>query len=76
MPAAIEANNVSPGYGGCCSAGAQLAARGDGEAAPFVPTTEDQIEQTHKPSSIEAMIHAASRDFRPSSYIENSVSAT
>src|ERR1035438_10462044 len=29
---------------------AQFAAHGDGEAAPFVPTTEDQIEQTHKSS--------------------------
>jgi hypothetical protein len=41
LAAAIEADNVSPGYGGCCSAAAQLAADGDREAAPFVPTTED-----------------------------------
>src|ERR1035438_384713 len=54
LAAAIEANNVGPGYGGCCSSAAQFASHGDGEAAPFVPTTEDQIEQTHKPSSIEA----------------------
>src|SRR5271157_156596 len=47
LAAAIEANNVSPGYGGCCSAAAQLAAHGHGEGAPFVPTTEDQIEKTH-----------------------------
>jgi len=66
LAAAIEADNVSPGYGGCCSAAAQLAAHGDREAAPFVPTTEDQIEPTHKPSSIEATTNAASRDFRPS----------
>ena len=33
-------------------------------AAPFVPTAEDQIEQTHEPSSIEATPHAASRNFR------------
>ncbi len=54
LAAAIKANHVYPGYGSCCSAAAQFAAHGDREAAAFVPTTEDQIEQTHKPSSIEA----------------------
>src|ERR1019366_7576495 len=51
LVAAIEANHVCPGYGRCCNAAAQLAAHRDGKAAPLVPTTEDQIEQTHKPSS-------------------------
>src|ERR1035437_2541146 len=74
LAAAIEANNVSPGYGGCCTGAAQLAAHGDGEAARFVPTTEDQIEQTHKPSSIEATTHAASRHFSLVSKSENPVS--
>src|ERR1035437_263883 len=49
LTAAIQANNICPCYGGCCNAAAYFAAYGDGEAAPFVPTTEDQIEQTHKP---------------------------
>jgi hypothetical protein len=62
----VEANNVCPGYGRCCDAAAQFAAHGNGEAVPFVPTTENQIEQTHKRSSVEAMILAARRDFRPS----------
>src|ERR1017187_3858176 len=62
LAAAIKANHVCPGYGRCCRAAAHFAAHGDGEAAPFVPTTEDQIEQTHKPSSIEATPHAASRN--------------
>jgi hypothetical protein len=37
------------GYQRCRSAAPQFAAHADGEAAPFVPTTEDQIEQTHTP---------------------------
>ena len=44
----IEANNVCPGYGGRSSAAPQFAANGDGEAATFVPTTEDPIEKTHQ----------------------------
>ena len=66
LAAAIEANHVCPCHGCCCNAAAQLAAHGDGEGAPSVPTTEDHIEQTHKSSSIEAAIHAASRHFRSS----------
>jgi hypothetical protein len=62
LAAAIKANHVCPDYGSCCSAAAQFAAHGDREAAAFVPTTEDQIEQTHKPSSIEATHQAASRN--------------
>src|ERR1039458_9831661 len=62
LAAAIKANYVYPGYGSCCSAAAQFAAHCDREAAAFVPTTEDQIEQTHKPSSIEATHQAASRN--------------
>src|ERR1019366_3381842 len=61
LAAAIEANHVCSGYGRCCNAAAQLAAHRDGKTAPLVPTTEDQIEQTHKPSSIDPTIHAASR---------------
>ena len=39
---------VSPGDGRCSCAAPQLAADGDGEAAPFVPTTEDHVQQTHR----------------------------
>ena len=48
LATAIEANNVSPGDGRCSCAAPQLAADGDGEAAPFVPTAEDDVEQTHR----------------------------
>ena len=49
LATAIKANHVCPRYRRCCSAASHSAAHGDREAAPFVPTTEDQIEQTHKP---------------------------
>ena len=62
LAAAVEANDVSSGYGGCCSITTQLAAHSDGKATPFVPTTEDQIEKIHKPFSIEATRRAHGLD--------------
>jgi hypothetical protein len=73
LAAAIEADNVSSSYGGRCSSATQLAAHGDGKGASFVPATEDQIEQTHKPPRLKqrsmptagtlALLHKREPDF-------------
>src|ERR1017187_1487508 len=47
LAAAIEANRICSRSSRCCSAATQSAADRNGETTPFVPTTEDQVEQTH-----------------------------
>ncbi len=62
LAAAVEANNIRTGNGCGCHAAALFAVHRGREAAPSVPTTEDQIERIYKLSSIEATRQALGRD--------------